>query len=344
MAFSLHTCRICNTTDNYPTFVGREMMFGTREEFEYFLCTNCDCLQITHIPKNLGEYYPKDYNPHTFSIATAKERNWIIRILQKQRCRTALFGKHYKINSLLKLIIDLPNALYGSPSQVSSVGRIVTTAGIKDFNAPILDVGCGIYSHWLGSLAELGFTELQGIDPLISSDQNHGNIRITRSELRDVSGEFSLISLHHSLEHIPNQEETLFQIEKLLKPDGTCLIRIPIFPSLLWEKYGTNWVELDPPRHLYLHSLKSLKQLASRAGLEIFDIQYDETAFEFWGSEMYARDIPLTDENSPLFNPNNSLFTNEEMNYFKIMANEVNQTGESGRAAFFLRKALANSN
>ncbi len=343
MTISRHTCRICKTADNHPTFMGREMMFGTREEFVYFQCNTCDCLQITDIPENIDEYYPTDYMPHTLSETTNKGINWVIRILQKQRCRTALFGKNYKLNSLLKLIVDLPSALYESPNGVSSVGRIITTTGLKSFDERILDVGCGIYSHWLASLEELGFTELQGVDPLIPADQNHGYVNIARSELCDVSGKFSLISLHHSLEHIPNQEETLILIEKHLTHDGVCLIRIPIIPSHLWKKYGTNWVEFDPPRHFYLHSLKSLKLLANKAGLEVFDIQYDETAFEFYGSEMYARDIPLTNENSPLFNPESSLFTKEEMNNFKTLANKVNQTGESGRAAFFLRKTLLSS-
>jgi hypothetical protein len=339
MTIPRHTCRICNTTDIHPIFVGREMMFGTREEFEYFKCNTCGCLQLTDIPKNLGKYYPSDYTPHALPEATKQGRNWFTRIMQKQRCRTALFGKHYKVNSILKLIVDLPSALYGSPNEVSSVDHLISKVGLKSFDDPILDVGCGIYSNWLASLEELGFTELLGVDPLISGDQNYGCIRIARSELCDVPGKFSLITLHHSLEHISNQEATLIQIEKHLARDGICVIRIPIIPSRVWEEYGTNWVELDTPRHIYLHSLKSLNLLAKNAGLEVFDIQYDTTAFEFYGSEMYARDIPLTDKNSPWINASSTLFSKEEMDDFKVEANSVNQSGQAGRAAFFLRKA-----
>jgi len=39
-------------------------------------------------------------------------------------------------------------------------------------------------------------------------------------------------------------------------------------------------------------------------------------------------------------NNNSSLFTKEEMEGFNILANKVNQAGQSGRASFFLRKAL----
>lgn len=341
MTFSRHSCRICNAVGDHLAFIGREMMFGTREEFEYFQCNECNCLQISEIPKNLSTYYPSNYTAHTVPEATTKVKNWLVSILQKQRCRTALFNKHHKLNRLLKQVIDLPIALHGHPNDVSSIGHIIVTAGINCFDEPILDVGCGIYSRWLASLEELGFTNLLGIDPLIPCTQNHGGIRIISSALCDVLGNFSLITLHHSLEHISDQEATLIQIEQHLMPDGVCLIRIPIVPSLVWEKYGTNWVEFDAPRHLYLHSVKSLKLLANKAGLEVFDIQYDTTAFEFYGSEMYARNLPLTDENSPWINRNSSLFTKEEMDGFKILANKVNQIGQAGRATFFLRKVQA---
>lgn len=317
------------------------MMFGTREKFEYFQCNECNCLQISEIPKNLSTYYPSNYTAHKLPEARNSGKNFLVSILQKQRCRTVFFGKYYKLNSLLKLIVDLPGALHDRPNDVSSVGRIITTAGLMGFDEPILDVGCGIYSRWLASLEELGFTNLLGVDPLISYDQSHGDIRIVKSELCDISGKFSLITLHHSLEHISDQKATLIQIEQHLMPGGICLIRIPIVPSLIWEKYGVNWVEFDVPRHLYLHSIKSLKLLANKAGLEVFDIQYDTTSFEFYGSEMYARDISLTDENSPWINSNSSIFTKEEMDDFRILANKVNQAGQSGRAAFFLRKVHA---
>lgn len=339
MTTSQLTCRICGTVSNHPTFVGREMMFGTQEEFNYFQCQSCDCLQITHIPINLGEYYPSNYTAYTPPPEVpTKGSDWLIRILQKQRCRTALFNKHHKLNNILKAFVDHPSALFATPNDVSSIGRIINTAGIKHFDAPILDVGCGIYSYWLSGLGALGFTNLLGVDPLIPSNQTHGNVRINKSELFDVLGKYDLITLHHSLEHIPEQTATMIQIEQLLTPMGVCMIRIPIVSSHVWKKYKTNWVEFDPPRHLYLHSIESLKLLAGKVGMEVFDIQYDSSAFEFYGSEMYARGIPLTNENSPWINPKSTIFTHSEMDHFKTLAKKVNQEKQGGRAAFFLRK------
>lgn len=339
MTIPQFTCRICSTADNHSTFVGREMMFGTQEEFQYFLCRSCGCLQISHIPSNLGDYYPSNYTAYRYPETAKRGKNWLIQALRKLRCRTALFDKNHKLNRILKPFVGYPSALYATPNDVSSIGGIIKTAGIEHFDAPILDVGCGIYSYWLSELENLGFTNLLGVDPLIPAHQMHRGVQINKSELSEVVGKYDLITLHHSMEHIPNQEATMAHIERLLSPNGVCMIRIPIVSSRVWEKYKTNWVEFDPPRHLYLHSVESLKLLASKADLEVFDVQYDSTAFEFYGSEMYARGIPLTHENSPWVNPKSTFFTSQEMKNFEILANKANLDGLGGRAAFFLRKA-----
>ena len=59
----MNTCKICFSNKNNKTYVAREMMFGLREEFIYFECSNCGCLQIKDIPKDISKYYPKDYSP-----------------------------------------------------------------------------------------------------------------------------------------------------------------------------------------------------------------------------------------------------------------------------------------
>ncbi len=55
------TCRICNSNDLDEPISLREMMFGTREQFEYFRCRSCDTLQIAEIPLSMAEHYPAEY-------------------------------------------------------------------------------------------------------------------------------------------------------------------------------------------------------------------------------------------------------------------------------------------
>ncbi len=56
-----HTCRVCGRQGSYESYLVREMMQGTEDEFEYFVCDHCGCLQIAEIPENLAEYYGKGY-------------------------------------------------------------------------------------------------------------------------------------------------------------------------------------------------------------------------------------------------------------------------------------------
>jgi SAM-dependent methyltransferase len=335
MTSHLNTCRICGAQDNHSTYDAREMMFGTREVFRYFQCTACGCLQIEEIPDNFERFYPPDY--YSFNIKPNRPKhNVLYQWLQKQRCRTALFEKGFKFNSLIKSHVKLPIELYkweGGPH----IREILNKCGVKDFSVRFLDVGCGAYSNWLATLARLGFHNLTGADPFIASDQQYGAIRIFKRELNNIEGKFDLITLHHSLEHMPQQLEVLQAARARLKEGGTCLVRIPIVSSLAWEKYGVNWVELDAPRHLYLHSLGSITDIARRAGLVLTDIVYDSLSLEFFGSEQYLRDIPLNDPNSLWKNPDSRIFTPEEKACFEAMSAKANTERCGGRAGFYFR-------
>ncbi|MCW8850120.1 MAG: hypothetical protein OQJ81_09110 [Melioribacteraceae bacterium] len=54
-------CRICGNEKENKSYNVKEMMFGLRDTFSYFQCSNCDCLQIEEVPDNISKYYPEDY-------------------------------------------------------------------------------------------------------------------------------------------------------------------------------------------------------------------------------------------------------------------------------------------
>ena len=56
----MRTCRICGG-DIAETYSVKEMMLGLREPFDYNLCGDCGCLQISEIPADMSIYYPGDY-------------------------------------------------------------------------------------------------------------------------------------------------------------------------------------------------------------------------------------------------------------------------------------------
>lgn len=332
MTSSQLTCRICGALGNHPTFIGREMMFGTREEFEYFQCNSCGCLQISDIPNDLGRFYPPCY--YSLTTTNGNRTSALRAFLLKQRFRNALFGRGYKLNQLLSSFIQMPQLRL---DKVLPVARVLQKAGVRDFSARFLDIGCGSWSLWLANLRTMGFQRLFGADPFIGSDVNCDGITIYKRQTSEVSGTFDLITFHHSLEHIPDQEAALAAARRLLAPHGVILVRVPVVSSYAWRHYGTNWVEMDPPRHLYLHSRESMRLLGERVGLNLYATACDSFELEFYGSEQYLRGIPLTDDNSYWLNNDTAVFTREEIEGFGNMARQVNEKDECGRACFFFR-------
>lgn len=57
----MDTCRVCGETKEMKQVRGREMMYGTKEEFDYFICPKCGCMQIREVPEDLGKYYGGNY-------------------------------------------------------------------------------------------------------------------------------------------------------------------------------------------------------------------------------------------------------------------------------------------
>jgi len=104
----------------------------------------------------------------------------------------------------------------------------------------------------------------------------------------------------------------------------------------IWSMYGVHWVQIDAPRHLFIHTETSLQRTATRAGLRVRDIIFDSTEFQLWGSEQYKMNIPLEDARSYQKNPERGIFTRGQMREFRRMAGRLNRTGQGDQAAFFL--------
>jgi hypothetical protein len=62
---------------------------------------------------------------------------------------------------------------------------------------------------------------------------------------------------------------------------------------LAWDRYGTAWVQIDAPRHLFVFSREGLPIMARRAGLELEAVRDDSTEVQFLGSELYQAGHPL---------------------------------------------------
>ena len=298
-------------------------MYGYKDKFTYFQCSKCGCLQISKIPADMSKYYPLNYASFSQRLPTPPT-NPIIKLLKKNRDNYAIFNKGI-IGKLLCAILPYEN-----------LHRLSRVKLSKD--SCILDVGCGNGSL-LYVLREIGFKHLLGIDPYINENIEYKNgLKILKKEIHAISGSWDLIIFDHSFEHIPDPLETLQTASRLLSKHGVCLIRIPTVSSYAWEHYGVNWVQLDAPRHFFLHSIVSIKFLAKKTNFNLERIVYDSTYFQFCGSEQYIKNIPFLHERSYRINPSNSIFSDFEIKTFKKHSMKLNLENRGDQAIFYLRK------
>jgi SAM-dependent methyltransferase len=306
------SCRICDFENLGPPVEFRETMFGTGHKFLYERCLDCGCLQIVKQPDDIYKYYPDNY------YAFAPESSGIVQTI-KRRTRNIL-------------------SLYG-PGWLF-VGRDWWELGerksIRDMNlshsARILDLGCGSGSL-IASLADIGFSNVLGADPFIPHDIVHSNgARVLKCEADKVEGQFDVVMMHHSLEHIWNQKGILADIARLVKNGGRCLIRIPTIDCWAWEEYGRDWVALDAPRHFYLHSRASVTRLLESAGFRLARIVDDASILQILGSEKIRR-------GQPLLNPKNGRLDYQEflprdlIQSASARTRELNQAGRGDSIA-----------
>jgi SAM-dependent methyltransferase len=319
-------CRICFNEKNNTPYVLREMMFGTKETFEYFQCSSCDCIQIKEVPQNLGDYYPSNYYSFSDNTSKIKKLNYFKRLQYEH-----LSGIK---PSFLGAIVS-----YRYKSGFADVYKWCKSMKMNDKNARILDIGSG-GGEILKRLEVLGFTDLTGSDPFIEKDVYlSDNLRLLKKDISELEGKYDIIMSHHSLEHIDNHAQVLSHINNLLADDGRVLIRIPIFSKPLFEKYGVDLVTLDPPRHLYVHSFKSITTLLEKQGFEVLESYYDANVFDIIASEQYQRDIDLFNkEKSYVINPKISIFSSEEIKTFKKQMAKLNADRESDTIVLVLRK------
>jgi SAM-dependent methyltransferase len=313
-------CKICGNEIDNREFQVREMMFGYRDVFTYVLCGACRCLQIKNPPANLSRYYPPEY----YAFHAPPRGNVLRTLLVRLRDHYALFGTGV-----------LGKVLFAHHPH-AALRALLPLRPAPELH--VLDVGCGAGAFLL-ALRRLGFERLQGVDPFIDADKEYRcGVTIFKKHLEDMVGSWDLMTFNHSFEHVPNPEDTLRTASTRLNPGGCCIIRIPTSSSYAWEHYGVNWVQLDAPRHYFLHSVDSIRILATRAGLQVEAVVWDSTALQFWGSEQYLRDVPLRDPRSVGENPRTTLFSKADLRGFASQAERLNREGAGDQAVFYLRK------
>ena len=233
-------CKICGEIRENHCYNVKEMFYGTMEEFTYFECSHCHCMQIMDIPDNMGQYYGDDY--YSFE-----------EVLTEENCFPEIIRHEERL----------------------------------------LDVGCGA-GRWLVELAKDGYGHLYGCDPYIKHDIQYAErIKIKKSTIHDLEGEYDIINFADSFEHMEDPLEVLRTVKRLMSPNGFCRVNIPVYPNLATETFGTNWYQWDAPRHLFIHSKESMEYMCEKTNLKVVTVEYNSDLSQFAVSYFYELGLPL---------------------------------------------------
>ena len=311
-------CVSCGPSQPFATHVIDEGMFRTGESFTYHECLRCGSLQIAEVPTDLGRYYPKD---KYYSLSPMKGYYITKPILQTRlarillRVNTHLFLQGYDIPTTRKLADRL---------------RWARLAGMKQHER-ILDIGCGA-GELLLRMHVLGFKRLAGADPFLPDDRVvASNVPLWKLPHTEIPGHYDWVMLHHTFEHVSDPRSVLQSCRRLLMETGRVLIRMPIMGNAAWQRYRTNWVQIDPPRHLILYTPRSFRSLAEAEGFHVEDVFYDSSSFQFWGSECVTVGRP--------FAGGRRGFTNEQLALWEREAAELNEANDGDQGGFVLSVA-----
>lgn len=275
----MYQCRICGWTGDAETLTVREMMYHTREEFQYFECGNCHCLQIAEVPENLADYYGDSY--YSYEPVADREK----------------------------------------------------AADIQRDETRVLDVGCGA-GEFLCCLAdEEGLVNLTGCDPFIKKDIEYKNgVKIYKSDIHGMTGQFDWINLNDSFEHMTDPHEVMESMKRLLAPGGAVRMKLPVYPNIAFDMFGTNWYQIDAPRHIFLHTKQSLEYLAEKHGFIIARKTYDSRRAQILFSYFYLKDISFYEITSEIIEQH---FTQSQLLEIDRLCKNANQNEYGDHAEFY---------
>jgi len=136
----------------------------------------------------------------------------------------------------------------------------------------ILDIGAGV-GDFLSVCKNDGWQTI-GIEPSDKAKaiaKNKGVLFVEKlSELEDKS--FDVITMWHVLEHVPDLENQIKELKRLIKPNGTVIIAVPNFKSFDAKHYGKFWAAYDVPIHLWHFSKTAIQKLFAKENLELVKV------------------------------------------------------------------------
>lgn len=147
--------------------------------------------------------------------------------------------------------------------------KLINSQGVK---GKLLDIGAGTGDFL--AVAKSDGWQTVGIEPSAKAKEIaiKKGVNFAQDLASLESNSFDIITMWHVLEHVPNLEEYISELKRLIKPSGTIIIAVPNFKSYDAKYYGEFWAAFDVPRHLWHFSKTAIQKLFAKENLKLVEV------------------------------------------------------------------------
>ena len=242
----LSNCPVCGHSHFAPFLTAKDHTVS-HEQFKIVACKQCGFVFTNPRPskENLGKYYKS-----SAYVSHSDTSEGLINKIYKQVRRITLNQKYHLVKPYLE-------------------------------NNNLLDIGSGA-GAFLNAVSEKGVNAF-GVEP--DKETRESSIKKYGINVKDESAlanfekdYFSVITMWHVLEHVPNLEERVLEIKRILSPTGRLFVAVPNYTSFDANYYKEHWAAYDVPRHLYHFSPVTIRKLFNKHNMvleQVIPMKFD---------------------------------------------------------------------